>query len=173
VSVRIVVMGPSGSGKSTVGAELAEAIGARFVDGDDLHPITNVDKMAAGIPLDDEDRMPWLREVGETLASDGRIVVACSALRKVYRDAIRVSAPDAFFAELRVGREELQQRLGGRTNHFMPVALLDSQLQTLEPLEEGERGIRVAPASVQRCVEVIRDAVTEGTADQRSGQSLR
>ncbi|MFS0854539.1 gluconokinase [Microbacterium sp. 179-I 3D4 NHS] len=168
--VRVVVMGPSGSGKSTVGAALAEALGARFIDGDDLHPLTNVDKMAAGIPLDDVDRMPWLREVGDALAADDRVVIACSALRRVYRDAIRESAPDAFFAELRVGRAELAHRLGGRTDHFMPIALLDSQLQTLEPLEPGERGIRVDPAAVDRCVEVIREAVT---GDAAADQSLR
>ena len=141
--MRIVVMGPSGSGKSTVGACLAEILGARFVDGDDLHPAANVRKMAAGIPLDDRDREPWLRLVGETLQAEERIVIACSALKRVYRDLIRAQAPETFFAELAIGRAVLEERMRLRADHFMPPALLDSQLQTLESLEADERGIRV------------------------------
>ncbi|MBT2486808.1 MULTISPECIES: gluconokinase [unclassified Microbacterium] len=136
-------MGPSGSGKSTVGLALAERLGAAFVDGDDLHPPSNVAKMAAGIPLDDDDRMPWLALVGETLRASERIVVACSALKRSYRDAIRAGEPDAFFAELAVGRSVLAERVKLRSAHFMPASLLDSQLLTLEPLEPDERGIRV------------------------------
>ena len=143
MSLRIVVMGPSGCGKSTVGSALAESLGARFVDGDDLHPAANVEKMSAGIPLDDEDREPWLRTVGETLQGEERIVVACSALRRAYRDAIRAVAPDAFFAELVVDRDLLAERLTSRPDHFMPASLLDSQLQTLESLGEDEVGVRV------------------------------
>lgn len=143
MSLRIVVMGPSGCGKSTVGSALAESLGARFVDGDDLHPAANVEKMSAGIPLDDEDREPWLRTVGETLQGEERIVVACSALRRAYRDAIRTVAPDAFFAELVVDRDLLAERLTSRPDHFMPASLLDSQLQTLESLGEDEVGVRV------------------------------
>ena len=141
--MRIVVMGPSGSGKSTVGACLAETVGARFVDGDDLHPAANVRKMAAGIPLDDRDREPWLRLVGETLQGEERIVIACSALKRVYRDLIRAQAPETFFAELAIGRAVLEDRMRLRADHFMPPALLDSQLQTLESLEADEHGIRV------------------------------
>lgn len=156
---RIVVMGPSGSGKSTVGLALAMSLGARFIDGDDLHPLTNVDKMAAGLPLDDEDRMPWLRVVGETLQADDLIVVACSALRRVYRDAIREAAPDAFFAELTVNRPDLERRMLARSDHFMPPALLDSQLRTLEPLEDDENGLRVDEAGVGESVSRIRAAI--------------
>jgi len=145
--VRIVVMGPSGSGKSTVGRALSDLIGARFVDGDDLHPAANVAKMAAGIPLEDADRMPWLRVVGETLRSDDDIVVACSALKRAYRDAIRDEAPDAFFAELSVPRETLEERMRARADHFMPASLLSSQLDTLEPLGDDERGVRVGESS--------------------------
>lgn len=141
--MRIVVMGPSGSGKSTVGACLAETLGARFIDGDDLHPAANVRKMAAGIPLDDRDREPWLRLVGETLQGEERIVIACSALKRVYRDLIRAQAPETFFAELAIGRAVLEERMRLRADHFMPPALLDSQLQTLESLEADEHGIRV------------------------------
>lgn len=140
--MRIVVMGPSGSGKSTVGAFLAESLGARFIDGDDLHPVANVRKMEAGTPLDDTDRLPWLRVVGETLQAEERIVVACSALRRAYRDIIRAEAPDTFFAELEIDRGVLQERMQARVDHFMPAALLDSQLETLESLDADENGIR-------------------------------
>lgn len=160
MSIRIVVMGPSGSGKSTVGRALAGALGARFVDGDDLHPLTSVDKMAAGIPLEDEDRMPWLRVVGETLRAHERIVVACSALRRRYRDAIRAEAPEAFFAELVVDRAVLVERMRSRVDHFMPASLLDSQVAALEPLEEDERGVRVeATQEPAREVDAITAAV--------------
>lgn len=141
--MRIVVMGPSGSGKSTVGLALAERIGALFVDGDDLHPEANVAKMAAGVPLDDADRMPWLQLVGATLQESPNIVIACSALKRRYRDAIRAEAPDAFFGELSIARRTLAERMLSRGEHFMPASLLDSQLQTLEPLREDERGIRI------------------------------
>lgn len=174
MSVRIVVMGPSGSGKSTVGAALAERLGARFVDGDDLHPLTNVDKMAAGIPLDDEDRMPWLGVVGRTLAAETRIVVACSALRRRYREAIRAEAPDAFFAELCVERETLAERLGGRPDHFMPASLLDSQLDALEPLADDESGVRVdADLPLAQELATIREAFAAVTGTPGEAQSLR
>ena len=164
MTVRIIVMGPSGCGKSTVGLALAESIGARFIDADDLHPITNVDKMAAGIPLDDDDRMPWLGVVGRALQADDRIVIACSALRRIYRDAIRAESFDAFFAELTVDRAALEERMRARTDHFMPAALLDSQLATLESLESDENGIRVEPADVERSVSLIRAAIGDPAA---------
>ncbi|PRB63129.1 gluconokinase [Microbacterium sp. MYb45] len=160
MSVRIVVMGPSGCGKSTVGSALAESMGARFIDGDDLHPLTNVEKMAAGIPLDDADRMPWLRTVGATLHGEDRIVIACSALRRRYRDAIREEAPDTFFVELVVDRATLEARLTQRAEHFMPASLLDSQLETLESLQDGEAGVRVsASLALDEELRLIRDAV--------------
>ena len=137
-------MGPSGSGKSTVGAALATRLGARFIDADDLHPPENVAKMAAGIALDDADRMPWLRRVGEVLGEGERIVVACSALRRVYRDTIRAQAPDTFFAELAPDRDELTRRVRDRRAHFMPPSLLESQLATWEPLQSDESGVRVS-----------------------------
>jgi carbohydrate kinase (thermoresistant glucokinase family) len=141
-------MGPSGAGKSVVGAVLAERLAERFpslafVDADDLHPAANVEKMRAGVPLDDADRLPWLRVVGEELAAgDGR-VVACSALRRRYRDVIRGACPDAAFVELVVPTGELADRLGSRPGHFMPASLLASQLEALEPLEDDEAGVRV------------------------------
>ncbi|SBS70096.1 gluconokinase [uncultured Microbacterium sp.] len=141
--MRIVVMGPSGSGKSLVGAALAAQVRARFVDGDDLHPAANVAKMAAGAPLTDADREPWLDIVGIVLAREPHLVVACSALRRVYRDRIRAAAPDAVFVELVVPVAELAQRMS-RRDHFMPPALLDSQLAVLEPLAADEPGVRIA-----------------------------
>jgi len=142
----VVVMGVSGSGKSTVGAALAVALGTPFVDGDALHPPANVAKMAAGIPLDDEDRWPWLAAVGRRLAEAGPegLVVACSALRRVYRDAIRAEGPETVFVELDGDHDLLAQRMRARPGHFMPPSLLDSQLATLEPLQPDEPGMRVS-----------------------------
>lgn len=141
--MRVVVMGPSGSGKSTVGAALAARLDVEFFDADDLHPAANVAKMAAGIPLDDDDRKPWLRQVGETLRDSDSAVIACSALARRYRDAIRVTVPDAFIIELVVDAEALEQRMRARADHFMPASLLDSQLRALEPLHADEHGVRV------------------------------
>jgi carbohydrate kinase (thermoresistant glucokinase family) len=137
---RIVVMGVSGCGKSSVGLALSEALGARFIDGDDLHPEANKAKMAAGIPLNDDDRRPWLDLVGEALA-ESNTVVACSALKRVYRERILAAAPGTFFVHLNGARELLAQRMGARPDHFMPVSLLDSQLNTLELLGADEPGV--------------------------------
>src|SRR6476620_5487776 len=142
---RIIVMGVSGSGKTTIGDLVARDLGIPFLDGDSLHPVENVAKMAAGTPLTDEDRWPWLATVGSELAQagDGGLVLACSALRRTYRDAIRAQAPHTVFLHLNGSKEVLKERTEGRTGHFMPPALLDSQLATLEPLQEDERGVVV------------------------------
>ena len=140
--MRLVVAGVSGSGKTTIGIALADALGAEFVDGDDLHPVANVEKMASGTPLDDADRTPWLATIGGTLAGSDRIVVACSALKRKYRDAILEHAPDSRFVMLDADRTTLLNRMQHR-DHFMPPSLLDSQLATLEPLEPDERGVTI------------------------------
>ncbi|ODT27253.1 MAG: gluconate kinase [Microbacterium sp. SCN 70-27] len=140
--MRIVVMGPSGSGKSLVGASLAAALRADFVDGDDLHSRANVAKMASGRPLDDADREPWLDAVAATLRRPA-VVVACSALRRAYRDRIRTKTAGVVFVELVVPQADLRKRMS-RSDHFMPSSLLDSQLATLEPLQSDEAGVRVA-----------------------------
>ena len=143
--VQVVVMGVSGSGKTTVGERLAAQLGVPFVDGDALHPPANVAKMASGVPLTDDDRAPWLRIVGQAVAGtapDG-VVVACSALKRSYRDLIRAEAPGTLFAELDGTRELLAARMSARPGHFMPVSLLDSQLATLEPLQQDEDGLRL------------------------------
>lgn len=137
----VIVMGVSGSGKSTVGALLAEDLGGEYLDGDVLHPQANIDKMAAGIPLTDEDREPWLRIIGERMAeADGIMVIGCSALRRKYRDLIREAAPDTRFVHLVGSHDLLAERMKTRPGHFMPPALLDSQIETLEDLEPDEAG---------------------------------
>ncbi|GAB4098052.1 gluconokinase [Sinomonas halotolerans] len=137
----VIAMGVSGSGKSTVGALLARELRGAFLDGDDLHPAANVAKMASGVPLDDADREPWLREIGQRMAAaEGTMVIGCSALKRKYRDMIREAAPDAVFVHMRGSRELLAARLAVRPGHFMPALLLDSQLATLEELEPDEAG---------------------------------
>lgn len=140
----IVIMGPSGSGKSTVGQALAHELSARYIDADDLHTKENVAKMASGIALVDSDRWPWLQRVGEVLRAESPTIVACSALKRAYRETIRMAAGgDVFFVELVVEREILDYRLRQRAGHYMPPSLLESQLQILEPLGDDEDGIRV------------------------------
>lgn len=142
-AVRVVVMGPSGSGKTAVGAALAVDLAVGFVDADDLHPAANVAKMSAGMPLGDADRWPWLDVVAEALRDlPGGGVVACSALARRYRDRIRATLPEAVFVELTVDRDELDERMRAR-EHFMPPALLDSQLAALEHLAPDEPGFAV------------------------------
>ena len=141
----LVVMGVSGSGKTTVGIALAAVLGLPFRDGDDLHPAANVAKMAAGIALTDDDRMPWLALVGAELAvAPGGLVIACSALKRVYRGAILAAAPAVRFVFLDGSRALLESRVQLRRGHFMPTSLLDSQLATLEPLAPDEPGVRVS-----------------------------
>ena len=143
----VVVMGVSGSGKSTLGIDLALALGVPFVDADDLHPVENITTMSAGNPLTDDDRWPWLRTVGLRLAAaePAGLVVACSALRRAYREAILAEAPASRFVMLDVPEEQLAERMRARGGHFMPATLLASQLATLEPLEADEPGITVGP----------------------------
>lgn len=141
----LVVMGVSGTGKSTVAAILAERLGFALEEGDDLHPAANVAKMAAGRPLTDEDRWPWLDEIGgwihRCLDQDTPGVITCSALRRRYRDRLR--APGVVFVHLDGTRQQIFDRLSAREGHFMPASLLDSQLDTLEPLAEDEDGVTV------------------------------
>jgi gluconokinase len=136
-------MGVSGSGKSTVGARLADTMRRPFLDADDLHTTAARARMAAGIPLQDADRWPWLDRVGGWLAAHPDGVACCSALRRAYRNRLRQHAPDVLFVLLDVPEAVLAERLTGRVGHFMPVELLHSQLATLEPLGADERGLVV------------------------------
>ncbi len=139
----VVVMGVSGAGKSTVGAALAQRLGVPFVDADTLHPPANVAKMAAGEPLSDDDRYPWLERVGGWLAGHPAGVVSCSALKREYRDQLRAHCPRVEFLHLDGSPEEIGRRAAGRSGHFMPAALLSSQFDTLEPLDIDEPGVTV------------------------------
>ena len=144
----IVVMGVSGAGKTSAAQEITSQLGWEYIEGDDLHPVANVEKMAAGHPLDDEDRWPWLREIAAVIgaheAAGTSIIVTCSALKRVYRDLLRDGHPSVWFAHVDVDREVLQQRLAARKGHYMPPSLLDSQLATLERLGEDEPGDVIA-----------------------------
>ena len=140
-----VVMGVAGCGKSTVGEALAKALDATFIDGDNLHPASNIAKMSSGQPLNDDDRAPWLDKVGQTLKHQpGVCLIGCSALKRTYRDRIRAAAQDPVtFLHLDGSRPVIEARMSARTGHFMPVKLLDSQFAALEPLQPGEDGIAV------------------------------
>lgn len=140
----IVVMGVTGSGKSTLGQALAHALGWPFVEGDTLHPPANIAKMAAGVPLDDAERIPFLENVARTIATRSTsLVVSCSALKRAYRDLLRGADPQLLFVLPMLSRDALQLRLQRRSNHFMPAALLDSQLADLEPPQADERIIQI------------------------------
>ena len=142
----VIVMGVSGSGKSAVGARLAAELGFEFMEGDDHHPLANVEKMAAGIPLTEDDRRPWLDALARLLAERHRrgvaTVLACSALRRGYRDVLRAAVPpgETFVIELDADAATLEARMRHRRGHYMPASLLTSQLATLEPLERDEAG---------------------------------
>lgn len=167
VTLAIVVMGVAGSGKTTVGQILADRLGGAFLDADKLHLESNRLKMAGGVPRTDDDRRPWLQEVGRHLAAEQgaarTIVIVCSTLRRHYRDILRDGAArSVLFLHLSGTRELLAERLSGRPEHFMSPALLDSQLETLEPLEFDETGLRLEIASppdalVDRVATWIRD----------------
>jgi gluconokinase len=135
-------MGVSGSGKTTVGAALARRLRVPFADADDFHPQSNIDKMSAGVPLDDLDRLPWLHAIGGWLAEHAAVgaVVSCSALKRSYRDTLREAASSVFFLHLHGSRGVVASRVAGRPGHFMPASLVDSQFRTLEPLGDDEAG---------------------------------
>ncbi|MEO9239915.1 MAG: gluconokinase [Jatrophihabitantaceae bacterium] len=141
----LVLMGVSGSGKSTVAALLAGRLGWDFEEGDDLHPAANVEKMAAGHPLDDDDRLPWLAKVAEWIAEHtaaGRPgVITCSALKRSYREVLR--GEHVVFVYLAGTREQIATRLAARHGHYMPASLLDSQFDALEPPAPEENSITV------------------------------
>jgi len=157
----VVVMGVQGIGKTTIGRLLAERLRVPFIDGDALHSARSIELMASGIPLTDADREPWLHAVGEALAAGtatGGVVVACSALRRSYRDLIREHEPRAYFVEPWGPIELVRDRVGSRTHEYMPPQLLQSQYDALEPLAGDERGVRLSVlATPQEIVDVVAD----------------
>jgi len=144
----LVVMGVTGTGKTTVARLLADRLGWTFAEGDDFHPPANVAAMAAGTPLTDEDRAPWLRTIRDWVAEQDAAgvstVVTCSALRRRYRDVLASAPGDVRFVHLTGDPALVGERMAARVDHFMPVSLLPSQLATLEPLEADEHGVAVA-----------------------------
>lgn len=140
-----VLMGVSGCGKSSVGRALSILCDMTFIDGDDLHPASNIAKMASGQPLTDEDRAPWLEKIGDTLAATpGPVIIGCSALKRRYRDIMRARVPEPIrFVHLDAAERVLTARVTGRAGHFMPPALLRSQFDALEGLAAGELGARI------------------------------
>lgn len=143
----ILLMGVSGSGKTAVGRQLADRLGLPFLDADDLHAPANVAKMRAGTPLTDADRAPWLdavaAQLGRAAGATGGIVVACSALKRSYRDRLRHAAPALRLVHLTGTPGLIYERAAARTGHFMPASLLESQLKTLEPPSADEHAIVV------------------------------
>lgn len=141
-AMHLVVMGVAGSGKSTIAAALAGKLGWAHAEADGFHPQANIDKMTAGIPLQDEDRWPWLQEIQNWMTSHGTAqdgtVLTCSALKQSYRRLLSQAKGRVVFIHLDGGAELISQRMQGREGHFMPPTLLPSQLATLEPLTEEE-----------------------------------
>ncbi|WP_454715903.1 gluconokinase [Caulobacter segnis] len=163
----IIAMGVSGSGKSTLGALLARKLDCPFLEGDAFHDANAVAKMRAGLPLDDDDRWPWLDRIGaamgEALTSGGQVVAACSALRRRYRERLREAVPvPVRFVLLDAGYDELLRRLTQRAGHYMPASLLDSQLATLErpSADEGVFTLDAAEPPEQLC-EITQAWLTE------------
>ncbi len=154
-------MGVSGSGKTTIGRMLAERLDVEYAEGDEFHPPGNVAKMAAGLPLNDEERYPWLAAVaewiGERLRSGEGGVVACSALKRRYRDVLRGAGPGVRFLHLDVDQGAVAARVAARAGHFMPVSLVGSQFEALEPLHSDEQGAVVDAG--QPPEETVEDAV--------------
>jgi gluconokinase len=156
----LVMMGVSGSGKSTIADRLAARLGWRYEDGDRFHPPANVAKMSAGQPLTDEDRLPWLQAIADEIdrlaAAGQRVVVACSALKRAYRNILVHGRDDVRIVFLNGTQDLIAERLAARKGHFMPPGLLASQFKTLEPPQPSERPITV---SIDAPVEAIVDDI--------------
>ena len=160
LALAVVVMGVSGSGKTVVGRRLAAALGADFIDGDDLHTDAARAKMSSGQPLSDEDRGPWLDRIAaalrDGLSRNAATIVACSALRRIYRERLRAGVGRGLrFVYLSANRELMRARVAARRDHFMPASLVDSQFATLEA-PDGEPDVVVAPADADLDAEIPR-----------------
>ncbi|MFI5793279.1 gluconokinase, GntK/IdnK-type [Streptomyces sp. NPDC051677] len=163
----VVVMGVTGCGKTTVGRYLAESLGAPFEEGDRFHPRRNVESMEHGGRLDDRSRSPWLAAVAGRMRAAGSeegLVITCSALRRIYRELLRVARPDAFFVHLELDQDEATARVAGRQSHYMPASLVPSQFEDLEPLQEDEAGMTVdATLPVERIVAEVQTELARRT----------
>ncbi len=165
----VIVMGVSGSGKSTVGLALARQLGLPFLDADDFHPPANVDKMSRAIPLSDEDRWPWLAALSSGMADaadrTGGVVATCSALKRCYREyLLKQVARPLMFVFLDGDRDTLYERMKQRSDHYMPVSLLDSQLATLERPHADE------PAATFSVLKSIDELISEITGSLNSAE---
>ncbi|BAM04481.1 gluconokinase [Phycisphaera mikurensis] len=167
-----VFMGVAGCGKSEVGRRVADRLGLPFEDADAFHPRANVEKMAGGTPLTDADRAPWLDAMSEAIAAwnrGGGAALACSALKRSYRDRLR-EAGDVFFVHLAGDRETIALRMAAREDHFMPPSLLDSQFRTLED-PAGEPG--VVAVSIEPPLDEVVAAAADAVRAQRTGEAVR
>lgn len=176
----VVVMGVCGCGKTTIGRMLADRLDAVFIEGDELHPAGNKDKMAAGIPLDDKDREPWLDAIAERAARASSdvpcVVVSCSALKRAYRDRLRDAGGDLKLVHLTGSRPLLQARMNERRGHFMPAGLLDSQIATLEVPQPDETAINLDVAEqpdaiVEHALAFLKHSTSSNPNKQKETQS--
>jgi gluconokinase len=171
--VIVVVMGVSGSGKTAIGSALAAVLGARFAEGDRFHPPENISRMSAGMPLRDEDRWGWLDAIALEIANaerDGEsLVVACSALKRAYRDRLRLASRHLRFIYIEVDRDAAAARVAARKGHFMPASLIDSQFAALEPPTADENPVELDGAG--DLAELVALAVAELSAPGRSPAS--
>jgi gluconokinase len=177
--VIVVVMGVSGSGKTTVAALLAAALGCQFQEGDDLHPAANVEKMHGGTPLTDADRLPWLRKIAEEIdgwrARGESGVLTCSALKRSYRDIIIGDRQDVTLVYLKGSHGLIHRRMAARHEHFMPVALLDSQFATLQEPTPDEHPVTVdvggRPAEI--AAEIVHQLEQQQSGSRRNDPKSR
>jgi carbohydrate kinase (thermoresistant glucokinase family) len=161
----IITVGVSGSGKTTVAEALAKRLGWSFVDGDAYHPAANVEKMRSGTPLTDDDRWPWLRaiaaEIARRRAAKDRLVVACSALKRAYRDILVDGHDDVLLVHMKGSRERIMSRLAPRQGHYFPASLLDSQFAALEEPDASENAMNVL---IDKDVDAIVDEIVRALA---------
>src|SRR5438270_552998 len=162
----VLVTGVSGSGKSTIGSLLAQRLGWQYAEADDFHPDANLAKMAAGHPLDDDDRRPWLANIAawiDASSAAGRpAVVSCSALKRSYRDVLREGRPNVRLVYLDADKQTIRSRLSARRGHFFPAALLDIQFADLEPPTDDEHAYRVPVIGDSRPEDIVEHLVESG-----------